>query len=131
MAFEWTSWTGVPIIKNDTHGPGGFGFELLAISHQFFDLNPVMSRNGSFENFSGDSSEIIVNEAFGIYHSKISLQYSLLCSGIWYGTPHSPWMTLDKDKVPFENLNEQSMNHYGELVAMDRSIGTLRSGLKN
>ena len=31
--------------------------------------------------------------------------------------------------VGFDELNEQSRNHYGELVAMDRSIGTLRLGL--
>jgi arylsulfatase A-like enzyme len=88
-----------------------------------------MSRNGSFENFSGDSSEIIVNEAleFITQKSRSNIPFFVV---IWYGTPHSPWMTLDKDKIPFENLNEQSMNHYGELVAMDRSIGTLRAGLK-
>ena len=120
---------GVPIIKNDTHGPGGFGFDYWLSVTNFFDLNPVMSRNGSFENFSGDSSEIIVNEAleFITQKSRSNIPFFVV---IWYGTPHSPWMTLDKDKVAFENLNEQSMNHYGELVAMDRSIGTLRAGLK-
>ena len=120
---------GVPIIKNDTHGPGGFGFDYWLSVTNFFDLNPVMSRNGSFENFSGDSSEIIVNEAleFITQKSRSNIPFFVV---IWYGTPHSPWMTLDKDKIPFENLNEQSMNHYGELVAMDRSIGTLRAGLK-
>ena len=120
---------GVPIIKNDTHGPGGFGFDHWLSVTNFFDLNPVMSRNGSFENFSGDSSEIIVNEAleFITQKSRSNIPFFVV---IWYGTPHSPWMTLDKDKIPFKNLNEQSMNHYGELVAMDRSIGTLRTGLK-
>ena len=120
---------GVPIIKNDTHGPGGFGFDYWLSVTNFFDLNPVMSRNGSFENFSGDSSEIIVNEAleFITQKSRSNIPFFVV---IWYGTPHSPWMTLDKDKIPFEHLNEQSMNHYGELVAMDRSIGTLRAGLK-
>ena len=120
---------GVPIIKNDTHGPRGLGFDYWLSVTNFFDLNPVMSRNGSFENLSGDSSEIIVNEAleFITQKSRSNIPFFVV---IWYGTPHSPWMTLDKDKVAFENLNEQSMNHYGELVAMDRSIGTLRAGLK-
>ena len=120
---------GVPIIKNDTHGPVGFGFDYWLSVTNFFDLNPIMSRNGSFEKFSGDSSEIIVNEAleFITQKSRSNIPFFVV---IWYGTPHSPWMTLDKDKIPFKNLNEQSMNHYGELVAMDRSIGTLRTGLK-
>ncbi len=50
---------------------------------------------------------------------------------IWYGTPHSPFKALDADKAAFANLNEASANHYGELVAMDRSIGTLRAKLRD
>ena len=49
---------------------------------------------------------------------------------VWFGTPHSPFKALDEDKIPFGNLKADSENHYGELVAMDRSIGTLRSALR-
>ena len=80
---------GVPIIKNDTHGPRGFGFDYWLSVTNFFDLNPVMSRNGSFENLSGDSSEIIVNEAleFITKKSRSNIPFFVV---IWYGTPHSP-----------------------------------------
>jgi arylsulfatase A-like enzyme len=50
---------------------------------------------------------------------------------IWYGTPHSPFKALAADKSLFSQLNEASANHYGELVAMDRSIGTLRQKLRD
>jgi len=50
---------------------------------------------------------------------------------IWYGTPHSPWMALDQDMEEFSNLNQSSQAHYAELKAMDRSLGTLRKGLKD
>ena len=46
---------------------------------------------------------------------------------IWFGTPHSPFKALEKDKAAFNKLDQASANHYGELVAMDRSIGTLRA----
>jgi arylsulfatase A-like enzyme len=36
----------------------------------------------------------------------------------------------DADKAAFTSLDHESQNHYGELVAMDRSIGTLRRGLR-
>ena len=49
---------------------------------------------------------------------------------IWYGTPHSPFKAAAEDLEPFKDLDEHSMHHYGELVAMDRSIGSLRSGLQ-
>src|SRR5690606_5473366 len=51
-------------------------------------------------------------------------------SVIWYGSPHSPFVAAESDKVAFASLDESSQNHYGELVAMDRSIGTLRQGLR-
>jgi arylsulfatase A-like enzyme len=49
---------------------------------------------------------------------------------IWYGTPHSPFKALPGDKAPFSQLDANSANHYGELVAMDRSIGALRKSLR-
>ena len=39
-------------------------------------------------------------------------------------------MALDKDQEPFGELSEKFQKHYAELVAMDRSMGALRKGLK-
>jgi arylsulfatase A-like enzyme len=50
---------------------------------------------------------------------------------VWYGTPHSPFRALDEDKTAYRDLNQASANHYGELAAMDRSIGTLRKSLRD
>ena len=36
----------------------------------------------------------------------------------------------EADKKPFTKLSAKAQEHYGELVAMDRSIGTLRRGLR-
>jgi len=52
-------------------------------------------------------------------------------TGIWHGTPHSPFMASGDDQAPFGKFAEQCRKHYAELVAMDRSIGTLRQGLRD
>jgi arylsulfatase A-like enzyme len=49
---------------------------------------------------------------------------------VWFGTPHNPFRALEADRAQFDELDEQSANHYGELVALDRSIGTLRTALR-
>ena len=49
---------GVPILDKDPHGPGNFGFDTWLSVTNFFDINPIMSRNGKFKEFKGDSSEI-------------------------------------------------------------------------
>ncbi|MEW4452411.1 sulfatase-like hydrolase/transferase [Bremerella sp. JC817] len=120
---------GAPILKDDPYSPGHFGFDEWLSVTNFFDLDPLMSRNGEFEQKKGDSSDIIVAEAIE-FLKKHKDGGEPMFTVIWYGTPHSPFKALDDDKVPFGNLKVDSENHYGELAAMDRSIGTLRSALR-
>lgn len=89
-----------------------------------------MSRQGTFEEFKGDSSEIIVAEALKFIDQQAKSGKPSF-TVIWYGTPHSPFVASDEDRAPFPNLEDPSKNHYGEMVAMDRSIGTLRKGLRD
>ncbi|MGI9472140.1 MAG: sulfatase-like hydrolase/transferase, partial [Rubripirellula sp.] len=119
---------GVPILRSDDHNPGEFGFQDWLSVTNFFDRDPILSRQGDFEEFEGDSSEIVVDQAlkFLTRHAKQSPTFTV----IWYGTPHSPFKASEQDLAEFQDLDESSRQHYGELVAMDRSLGTLRAGLR-
>ena len=121
---------GVPIFAGDDHNPGEFGFiEWLSVTN-FFDRNPIMSRMGKFEEFKGDSSEIIVNEALKFIRKQAKAE-QLFFAVIWYGTPHDPMVAIEADMAGFDGLDRRSRNQLGELVAMDRSIGALRKGLRD
>lgn len=122
---------GCPILPGDDHSPGSFGFGHWLSVTNFFDRDPLMSRMGEFEDKIGDSSEIIVDEALTFIrtHHKANAKQPFF-TVIWYGTPHSPWVADDEDAKPFAEQSKAAQQHYGELVAMDRSIGTLRKGLK-
>lgn len=120
---------GVPIRSDDTHGPGVFGFETWLSVSNFFERDPLMSRNGLFVQMEGDSSEVIVDEALSFIRRQAEASHPFFVV-IWYGTPHSPWIASEEDRTPFSSLDENSQHHYGELVAMDRSIGTLRAGIR-
>jgi arylsulfatase A-like enzyme len=120
---------GVPILAEDDHNPGRFGFDVWLSVTNFFDRNPLMSRNGDFEEFAGDSSEIIVDEALNFIREQAQADKPFFAV-IWYGSPHDPFVASDADMADFADLDEPSRHHYGELVAMDRSIGTLRSALR-
>ena len=121
---------GVPILKDDPYRPSQFGFETWLTVSNFFDLNPILSRNGAFEEFQGDSSEVIVAEALKFIGKNASADKPSF-TVIWYGTPHGPFRASEPDKRPFADLKPRTRDQLGELVAMDRSIGSLRKGLRD
>ncbi len=123
------SGVGAPILPTDDHKPSDFGFDQWLSVTNFFDRDPLMSRNGKFEAFQGDSSEIIVDEACKFLDAH-RLDGRPMLAVIWFGSPHSPFIASETDKAAFASLNKQSQDHYGELVALDRSVGSLRRRLR-
>ncbi len=119
---------GVPVLRDDVTSPGALGFDHWLTVTNFFDMNPVLSRMGKFEEFEGDSSEIIVGEALKYFKKEKDGPFFTV---IWYGSPHDPMVASDEDRAPFAKLTEKEQHHYGELVALDRSVGTLRKGLRD
>jgi len=120
---------GVPIFKDDRYSPGVFGFDRWLSVTNFFDIDPVMSYNGEFIEFEGSSSEIIVGEALKFIKEKKAMNLPFF-TVIWDGSPHTPMLASEEDRSEFKDLDERSQNHYGELVAFDRSLGVLRKELK-
>lgn len=120
---------GAPILPSDAHGPGAFGFDTWISVTNFFDRDPLMGHADGFEQMEGDSSEIIVDLALGFIRACHEAGQPFFAV-IWYGTPHSPFDASEEDGAAFAALDERSRDHHGELVAMDRSIGALRSGLR-
>lgn len=119
---------GVPILADDPHHPGHFGFDEWLSVTNFFDRDPMMSRGDRWQQMTGDSSEVVVAEALDFMNRQAAAGRPFFAV-IWYGSPHSPWLATEADRAPFGDLSEESQHHYGELRAMDRSLGTLRSGL--
>jgi arylsulfatase A-like enzyme len=121
---------GVPVLGDDSHNPGAFGFDTWLTVTNFFDMNPLMSRQGEFVEFKGDSSAIIVDEALTFIRACVKAGKPFL-TVIWDGSPHSPWIASETDRKAFGALDEKSQHHYGELVAFDRSVGILRRELRD
>lgn len=120
---------GAPVLADDPRSPGAFGFDEWVSVTNFYDVDPLMSRQGKIEQFHGDSSEIAVAEAVKFLEKHRGGQQPMFAV-VWFGSPHSPFKALAKDKQSFGDLNEASANHYGELVALDRSVGVLRRKLR-
>lgn len=121
---------GAPVLAEDPRNPGAFGFDDWVSVTNFYDVDPLMGRKGVVEQFHGDSSEIAVAEASRFLEQNQASGKSMFAL-VWFGTPHSPFKALEADRIAFDRLPAPSANHYGELAAMDRSIGTLRKKLRD
>ncbi|GAB5440471.1 MAG: sulfatase-like hydrolase/transferase [Fuerstiella sp.] len=120
---------GAPILIGDERHPGHFGFDRWTSVTNFFDRDPLMSRQGEIQQYYGDSSELIVKLALQFIEDNAKQDQPSL-TVIWYGSPHSPFDASEDDRSEFDDLDTSSAHHYGELVAMDRSIGRLRHSLR-
>lgn len=120
---------GVPVLPGDPRSPEAFGFDDWVSVTNYFDLDPLMNKGGQIQEFKGDSSDITIDETIAFLRKHQGSGKPMFAIA-WFGTPHSPFRSLPEDKASFSQLKEPSANHYGELVAMDRSIGTLRKALR-
>ena len=120
---------GAPVLVGDPRSPGVFGFDEWVSATNFIDMDPYLGRNGVPEKLQGDSSEIVVSETVK-FLERHRASHKPMFAVLWFGTPHSPFRASDADKALFSHLDSASADHHGELVAMDRSLGTLRQKLR-
>ncbi len=143
-----------PVKKDSPTNPKEMGFDEYLSHDNFFELNPVFSRNGEApEKFEGESSEILIEETIK-FIQKAKENDKPFMAVVWYGSPHEPYSGLPEDLALYDNLPDSLSNievsltsnetgkrvkrplrevlreRYAEITAMDRSIGNLRNYLK-
>jgi len=120
---------GKPIPATDPLNPGAVGFDEWFSVSNFFDLNTSFSRNGETVATEGDGSDVIVEEALKFIGTAAKVNKPFMAV-VWYGSPHNPHRALPADRAPYAKKGKYG-NYYGELAAVDRSMGRLRAGLRD
>jgi arylsulfatase A-like enzyme len=143
-----------PVKKDSPTSPGAMGFDSWLSHDNFFELDPVLSRNGAApKKIEGEGSEILISETVGFIR-RASAEKKPFFAVVWFGSPHEPYSGLDKDLALYRDvrkaypnktvrltsnktgrpttrpLGEVLQERYAEITAMDRSIGQLRDWLK-
>lgn len=143
-----------PVKAESPTNPGAMGFDEWLSHDNFFELNPVFSRNGGPpQKFHGESSEIVIAETIR-FLSRTSQQNKPFFAVVWFGSPHEPYSGLPEDLALYDNLPEEYADkevrltsnttgrptrrplrdvlreRYAEITAMDRAIGQLRNWLR-
>ncbi|WP_168564631.1 sulfatase family protein [Crateriforma spongiae] len=146
-------WHVGPVKADSPTSPGAMGFDTWLSHDNFFELDPVLSRDGGPpKKIEGESSQILIDAAKPFLASaKQSGKPSLTV--IWFGSPHEPYSGLPEDLALYDDLpaeyaersfrltsNETGspttrplrdvlQERYAEITAMDRAIGDLRDWL--
>jgi arylsulfatase A-like enzyme len=120
---------GRAILADDPLSPGKMGFDTWVSADNFFDLDPVLGRQGVAEKFQGEGSDIVTDEALKFIRTQAAAKKPFLAV-VWFGNPHTPHEALPADKAAYKDLPEAAQNYYGELTAIDRSVGRLRTALR-
>ena len=147
-------WHVGPVKKESPTSPGAMGFDEWLSHDNFFELDPVLSRNGEApEQIMGESSEIIIDETISFF-KKSTAKNQPVFAIVWFGSPHEPYQGLSEDLALYEDLPDSLSDHFtrltslitgsgterpldsvlqerfAEITAMDRAIGKLRSFLR-
>lgn len=116
---------GKPLTSDDPLGPGRCGFdEWLSVSN-YFEVDWEFGHNGTPVKTAGDGSDVIVAQALEWIGTQTKQGKPFLVV-IWFGNPHTPHQPTANDLAI-----AGGDRYYGELVGVDRAMGTLRSGLRN
>ena len=115
---------GKPIAADDPHGPGKFGFDEWFSVSNWFDTDWTFSDNGTKVKIPGDGSDAIVARALKFIGDMAGKKQPFLAV-VWFGSPHVP-----HKPTPADRAKAGGSGYYGELVGVDRAMGTLRGGLR-
>ena len=148
-------WHVGPVKKASPTSPGALGFDEWLSHDNFFELDPVLVRDGGKpKKYPGESSEVVIDETIRFIKDAQGKEKPFLAV-VWFGSPHEPYMGLREDLALYENIPEMYndrevrltsvetgnatsrpqgdvlQERYAEITAMDRAIGKLRDHLKN
>jgi arylsulfatase A-like enzyme len=103
-------WHVGPVKKESPTSPGAMGFDEWLSHDNFFEMDPVLSRNGEAPlKIEGEGSEVIIDETIK-FIQKAKNQEKPFLAVVWFGSPHEPYSGLPEDLALYENLPDSLVN---------------------
>ncbi|MBL7222754.1 MAG: sulfatase-like hydrolase/transferase [Candidatus Brocadiae bacterium] len=115
--------------KGSPVNPGASGFDEWLSAPNFFDNNPILSREGVAVQTHGESSMVTADAAIEFIrkHAKGARPFLAV---VWFGSPHGPHQAAEQDRKLYAAQPKRKQHFLGEITGMDRAFGKLRGELK-
>ena len=117
------------VLEGAENSPGGSGFETWLSAPNFFENNPLLSKNGTVIQTEGESSDVPVTAALDFIAAAKKDQKPFLAV-IWFGNPHGPHQAWPEIKKLYPDLPPAEQNYYAEITGVDQAMGKLRTSLR-
>jgi len=117
------------VCKGSPVNPGASGFDEWFSAPNFFDNNPILSREGVAVQTKGESSMVTVDAAIEFIRKRANSPKPFLAV-VWFGSPHGPHEAIEQDRAVYKDHSEKLQHFYGEITGMDRAFGKLRKELR-
>ncbi|MCP4263244.1 MAG: sulfatase-like hydrolase/transferase [Planctomycetes bacterium] len=115
--------------KGSPVNPGASGFDEWLSAPNFFDNDPILSREGIAVQTKGESSMVTVDAALE-FIEKHSRSPRPFLAVVWFGSPHGPHQAIEEDRALYPDQDKKFQHFYGEITGMDRAFGKLRRRLQ-
>lgn len=109
--------------------PGASGFDHWFSAPNFFDNDPILSREGIATLTQGESSMVTVDAALEFIREHAGDSQPFLAV-IWFGSPHQPHKAAGVDLALYADEPAEVQHFYGEITGVDRAVGRLRRELR-
>ncbi len=107
--------------------PGNSGFDHWLSAPNFYDNDPILSREGKAVELEGESSMVAADAAIEFITRQVAAGKPFLAV-VWFGSPHRPHSALPQDKAPYDG--HKDADWMGEITGLDRAVGKLRQALR-
>ena len=108
--------------------PGESGFDEWLSAPNFFDNDPILSREGKAVQTEGESSMVTVDAALEFIERQAAEREPFLAV-VWFGSPHKPHRAAPEYRGMYAGAEEKYRDFYGEITGMDAAFGKLRNAL--
>lgn len=116
--------------KGSPVNPGQSGFDEWLSAPNFFDNDPILSRQGKAIQTKGESSMVTVDAAIDFIRKHKDADTPFFAV-VWFGSPHNPHVAIEQDRALYADHKKKLPDFYGEITGMDRAFGKLRAELNS
>lgn len=116
------------VIEGSPVNPSAQGFDSWLSAPNFYDNDPILSREGRAVQTQGESSMVAMDAAIDFIREQSADKKPFLAV-VWFGSPHGPHAAAEEDRALYEG--EKNADWMGEITGIDRAMGKLRAELRD